>query len=97
MNLQAVQTLTTPATATKATAIAAAMRPALAEAAPGIYAQRLGYLLARLTSANKDERERGKGDVRELVKVGAELLQAEKDAANLASFANKHDPDEIAP
>ena len=49
-------------------------------------------LLAMLTSANKEEREQAKRKVRELVKLGAEILAAEKIAGDLASFANRHEP-----
>lgn len=82
----------TPATSAKARAIAAAIQPAMDEAAPGVYAHRLALLLASLTSANKDEREHAKGQVRELVKIGAEILQTDQDAADLADFANRHEP-----
>lgn len=82
----------TPATSAKARAIAAAIQPAMEEAAAGVYALRLALLLARLTSANKDEREQAKGEVRELVKIGAGVLQADQVAADLANFANRHEP-----
>lgn len=49
-------------------------------------------LLAMLTSANKEEREQAKRRVRELVRIGAHVLQADQDAADLASFANRHEP-----
>lgn len=45
-----------------------------------------------LTSANKDEREQAKNRVREMVKVGVAILQADQDAADLANFANRHEP-----
>lgn len=80
----------TPATEAKAAAIRAALsnepfhkeRPNTKAAA----------LLAMLTSANKEERESGKREVRELVKIGADVLQADQDAADLANFANRHEP-----
>ncbi|MDZ4255483.1 MAG: hypothetical protein U1A72_23180 [Sulfuritalea sp.] len=82
----------TPATVAKTTAITAAIRPAMEEAAPGVYARRVALLLARLTSANKDEREQAKSEVRELVKVGSEILEAERAAQDLANFANRNEP-----
>ncbi|MDP3511433.1 MAG: hypothetical protein Q8S20_01680 [Sulfuritalea sp.] len=85
-------TTLTPATTAKATAITAAIRPAMEEAAPGVYAHRVALLLARLTSANKDEREQAKNEVRQLVKVGSEILAAEQAAQDLANFANRNEP-----
>lgn len=58
-------------------------------------AQRLATccaLLAMLTSATKDDRESAKRRVRELVQVGRDRQQAEQDAADLANFANRHEP-----
>lgn len=87
----------TPATVTKAKAMTAAVRSRqLIEHnehdAPDLYTRRLIFLVARLTSANKDEREAAKREVRELVKIGTDVLQADQDAANLANFANRHEP-----
>jgi hypothetical protein len=53
---------------------------------------KLANLLAMLTSASKDEREAGKRQVRELVKTGSEILQAENAAQDLANFANRNEP-----
>lgn len=87
----------TPATVAKARAITAAARSSkLIEHdehdAPELYTRRLIFLVARLTSADKDEREGAKREIRELVKLGAGVLQADQDAANLAAFANRHEP-----
>lgn len=49
-------------------------------------------LLAMLTSASKDEREQAKRAVRDMVKVGAEILRSEQDAQRLADFANRNEP-----
>lgn len=49
-------------------------------------------LLAMLTSAMKDDRESAKRRIRELVLIGRQRLQAKQDAADLASFANRHEP-----
>lgn len=76
-----------PATDAKAAAIRAAMHP---------YSHPEGLtppvLLAMLTSADKGERERAKREVRELVRAGAAILAEQKNAADLASFANRHEP-----
>lgn len=81
----------TPTTEAKA----AAIRVALLDQNP--VPGGLSTLLALLTSTNKDEREQGKRTVRELTKIGSDILAAEQTAQALAGFANKHDPDEIAP
>lgn len=52
----------------------------------------LSVIVAQLTSNEKQEREQGKRRVRELVKIGSDLLAADHNAANLASFANRHEP-----
>lgn len=82
----------TPMTTAKAVAIAAAIVPTLQRADARIYGYGLASLLARLTSANKDEREAAKREVRELVKFGTDVLQTDQDAADLANFANRHEP-----
>ncbi|MDO8262149.1 MAG: hypothetical protein Q7T21_02880 [Gallionella sp.] len=77
----------TPATVSKATAIAAALErdhPAQ-HFTPS-------NLLAMLTSPVKTEREDAKRMVRDLVRTGTGILQAAQDAADLASFANRHEP-----
>jgi hypothetical protein len=76
----------TPATKAKAAALQAAL-------AHQYNLPPIGLLLATLTSANKDEREAAKRYVRDAVKFGADLLKAEEEAAALASFANRHEPD----
>lgn len=83
-----------PATVAKARALTAAARSSklIEHDAPELYTRRLIFLVARLTSANKDEREGAKRDIRELVKLGADVLQADQDAADLANFANRHEP-----
>jgi len=50
------------------------------------------YLLASLTSANQDEREVAKKEVRKLVQTGTQILKAEKAAQDLADFANRNEP-----
>lgn len=52
----------------------------------------LSVIVAQLTSNEKQEREQGKRRVRELVKIGSDLLAADQDAASLASFANRLEP-----
>lgn len=77
----------TPGTVAKATAI----RAALERDHPGQHFTS-SNLLALLTSARKDERENAKQMVRELMRRGVTLLQANQDAADLADFANRHEP-----
>lgn len=76
-----------PATVAKAEALAASL-PAYGNG----FFDDIAYLLAQLTSANKDEREQAKRQVRELANVGREILQHEHIAQNLATFANRHEP-----
>jgi len=76
----------TPATARKA----AAIRVALEHDCPDIFTS--SNLLALLTSPVKTEREDGKRMVRDLARTGTAILQAEWNAADLASFANRHEP-----
>ena len=76
----------TPATEAKAGAISVALHKRI-DRMPTI-----ALLVAMLTSANKDEREGAKREVRELVKQGITILQADQEAANLADFANRHEP-----
>lgn len=52
----------------------------------------LATLLAMLTSQAKDEREAAKETVREIVRAGAAIQAAERNAADLAHFANRHEP-----
>lgn len=52
----------------------------------------LSVIVAQLTSAEKQEREQGKRRVRELVKIGSDLLQADRAAQGLADFANRNEP-----
>ena len=73
-----------PATKAKAAAIHAAL--------PRYESLDLAALLAMLTSANKDEREKAKREIRKYVEVGTEILAAQRTAADLASFANRHEP-----
>lgn len=77
----------TPATETKAAAIKAAMHPFCSPTGmtPPV-------LLAMLTSANKDEREQAKREVRALVAAGAQIIAAENTAQDLADFANRNEP-----
>lgn len=77
----------TPTTVAKATAI----RTALEHDHPDQHFTS-SNLLALLTSPAKAEREDGKRMVRDLVKTGTAILQAAQDAADLASFANRHEP-----
>lgn len=77
----------TPATEAKAAAIRSALS--------GTHGRDLPALLAMLTSANKDERENAKRQVRELVAIGSLIIKDEQNAADLASFANRHEPGEI--
>lgn len=74
----------TPATETKAAAIRAAM--------PHRRSLDLATLLAMLTSADKAEREEAKREVRCLATHGGSVLRAQATAADLASFANRHEP-----
>lgn len=73
----------TPATSAKAEAIRAASAEQPWD---------MPKLLAMLTSANKDEREQAKRGVRDMARIGANILQANQDAADLAHFANRHEP-----
>jgi len=79
-----------PATDAKA----AAIRNAIAFAADyrALQMADLATLLAMLTSQNKDEREDAKHQVRELVRAGAGILEAERKANALAAFANRGEP-----
>lgn len=52
----------------------------------------LSVIVAQLTSAEKQEREYGKRRVRELVKIGSDLLATDHDAQGLAEFANRNEP-----
>lgn len=72
-----------PATKAKAAAIAAASRSQPWD---------MPKLLAMLTSANKEEREQAKRWVRDMVQAGIAVLANERAAADLASFANRHEP-----
>lgn len=85
-------TLLTQPTLAKGRAIAAAIGRAMETAVPDCYTRRLALLMAGLTSANKDEREQAKREVRELAKVGAEILAEEQAAQDLANFANRNEP-----
>ena len=49
-------------------------------------------MLAMLTSANKDEREQAKSGLRSITRHGQQILAAERTAADLANFANRHEP-----
>lgn len=77
----------TPATEAKAAAINIALRRNSKHTVDS-----LALLLALLTSANKDEREGAKREVRDIVRIGSNLLTAERAAENLAHFANRHEP-----
>lgn len=77
----------TPATEAKAAAIDLAIRRECKHTVTS-----LALLLAMLTSANKDEREGAKREVRDIVRIGINLLTAARAAENLASFANRHEP-----
>ena len=76
-----------PATVTKATAI----RTAMQRDHPGQHFTSAN-LLAMLTSPVKAEREDAKRMVRDLVRSGTGILQDAQDAADLADFANRHEP-----
>lgn len=54
---------------------------------------KFSHMIACLTSADKTERDFGKRQVRELVKIGAELIARDQDAQGLADFANRCDQD----
>ena len=75
-------------TGDKAAAICAAIRTHDPTHILGAWA----HLLACLTSAQKSDRDFGKQQVRNLVKIGQQILQADQAATNLANFANRHDP-----
>lgn len=77
----------TPATEAKAAAINIALRRNSKHTVDS-----LALLLALLTSANKDEREGAKREIRDIVRIGANLLTAERAAGSLAHFANRHEP-----
>lgn len=77
-----------PATVKKATAIATALQRHIV--APNDFTT--SNLLAMLTSPVKAEREDGKRMVRDLARTGTAILQADQDAADLANFANRHEP-----
>lgn len=53
----------------------------------------LAVLLAQLTSTSKDEREHAKGIVRGLVASAERIRIKNEEAADLARFANRHEPD----
>lgn len=72
-----------PATEAKAAAIRAGLKTMQFDPAG---------MLAMLTSADRNERERAKRDIRELVSIGHVILREERTAAELASFANRHEP-----
>lgn len=80
-------TTLTPATTAKADAIRASMHPTCSPSGltPPV-------LLAMLTSANKDEREAAKREVRALVAAGNQILAAEHAEQDLANFANRNEP-----
>ena len=54
-------------------------------------------ILAMLTSPVKDERERGKRLVREIANFGMAHIERQRIADDLRRFADRHDPDQIAP
>lgn len=78
-----------PTTEAKAAAIRAAL--------PHRRSIDLAALLAMLTSANKEEREQAKREVRSLTTHGGYVLGAQANADRLREFANRAEPGEIAP
>ena len=73
----------TPATEAKAAAIRAGLRDLKFDPAE---------MLAKFTSANKEERELAKAALRRITRSGQQILETEQAAQDLANFANRNEP-----
>lgn len=69
-----------------------ALQRAFRHETPNYMLDCLSVIVALLTSPEKQERESGKRRVRELVKIGSNLISADQNAGDLANFANRHEP-----
>lgn len=69
-----------------------AIRLALDTAGPTTDNSHVAIMLAMLTSPAKEDREHAKSRVRAYVALGERKRKETENAADLASFANRHEP-----